>query len=220
MEEKSFSMNEAISFGWETMKTNIGFFIGLLIIAFLIEHIPDWIAGYAHKQGLGFIGYILNVTAVVLALVVQLGKIKISLKFCKGIKGEFDDLLSSFDLLINFIAASLLYLFIIMAGLILLIVPGVILGLKFSLYPYLMIEKGLGPIESLKASAIATDGAKMDLFLFGLMLMLINLAGFLFFVIGLFATIPTSMVAYAYVYRKLALRADIAGQAAYPNPEI
>ena len=65
------------------------------------------------------------------------------------------------------------------------------------------IEKGLGPVEALKASSSTTMGAKWDLFLFGLLLGLINLAGFLCLVVGLFATIPTSMVAYAYVYREL-----------------
>ncbi len=49
-------------------------------------------------------------------------------------------------------------------------------------------------------------GAKWDLFLFGLLLGLINFVGALVFLIGLFATIPTTMVAYAYVYRHLAGR--------------
>jgi uncharacterized membrane protein len=213
-------MNEAISFGWDTMKSNIGFFVGLIIIAVLIKNIPVWIGDYAEKQGLIFMSIILHGAAVILSLVVELGKIKISLKFCKGIKGEFDDLLSSFDLLINFIAAAVIYMLIILGGLILLVVPGIIWGIKFSLFPYFMVEKELGPVESLKASAIATDGAKTDLFLFGLLLMLINAAGLLFFFIGLFVTIPTTMVAYAYVYRKLALRTELLNQHMYPNPEI
>jgi uncharacterized membrane protein len=213
-------MSEAISFGWATMKKNIGFFIGLLIIAALIKNVPAWIGDYAKDQGLIFASTILNGAAIILALVVELGKIKISLKFCKGIKGEFDDLLSSFDLLINFAGAAVIYILMIIGGLLLLIVPGVIWGIKFSLFPYFMVEKNLGPIESLKASARATDGAKMDLATFGLLLGLINVAGFLFFIIGLFATLPTSMVAYAYVYRKLALRADVLNQSIYSNPEI
>ena len=111
MEEKSFSMSEALSFGWETMKKNIGFFIGLLIIAFLIKELPGIIGDYATKQGLAFIGIILYAVGLILNFVVKLGLTKISLKFCDGIKGEFDDLLSSFDLLINFIGAAVVYIF-------------------------------------------------------------------------------------------------------------
>jgi uncharacterized membrane protein len=74
---------------------------------------------------------------------------------------------------------------------------------KFSLFPYFIVDRRLGPIEALKASGIATMGAKVDLFLFGLLLSLINIAGFLCLIVGLFATIPTSLVAYAYVFRQL-----------------
>ena len=61
----------------------------------------------------------------------------------------------------------------------------------------------MGPIEALKASSRATMGSKWDLFLFGLLLGLMNFAGVLLFLVGLFVTIPISMVACAYVYRRL-----------------
>lgn len=202
MSEERFKMGEAVKFGWETMKENIVFFIPLLIVAFLIENVPGAIAHYAGAE-FSFISYALLLTGWLLGFVVQMGLIKISLKFCDNIKGKFDDLLSSFDILLPFIASAILYGLIVIGGTLLLIVPGVIWGVKFSLYPYFIVEKNLGPIEALKASSRATMGAKWDLFVFWLLLGLINLAGALVFLVGLFVTIPTSMVAYAYVYRKL-----------------
>jgi uncharacterized membrane protein len=199
---RRFSMSEAISFGWDTMKANIGFFIGLLIVAFLIENIPGTLGRYA-RGDFPLIGALLTLAGVILGFVVQMGLIRVSLKFCDGERGKLDDLLSSFDLLLNFIAGGILYALIVMAGFILLIVPGVIWAVKFSLFPYFIVDNRLGPIEALKASGIATTDAKFDLFLFGLLLSLINLAGFLCLVVGLFATIPTSLVAYAYVFRHL-----------------
>jgi uncharacterized membrane protein len=203
MAESRFQMGEAIRFGWDTMKDNIGFFIAVLIIAFLIENIPGTIAGYAGED-FPLISLVLHLTGLILSFVVQMGLVKISLQFCDGIKGKIDDLLSSFDILLQFIAASFIYTLIILGGFLLLFVPGIIWGIQFSLYPYFVVEKRLGPVEALKASSKATKGAKWDLFLFGLILGLINLAGLLVFLVGLFATIPTSMVAYAYVYRRLA----------------
>jgi len=47
------------------------------------------------------------------------------------------------------------------------------------------------------------------LFLFDLLLTLINLLGALCLLIGLFATIPTTMVAIAFVYRKLLAQTEI-----------
>ncbi|GBE04373.1 MAG TPA: hypothetical protein ENH45_01250 [Nitrospirae bacterium] len=202
MAEKRFGMGEAIRFGWETMKENIWFFIPLLIIAFLIKSVPGAIAEYAGSE-FPVISTVLWLSGLLLGYVVDMGLVKISLQFCDGVKGKFDDLLSSFDILIPFIVASILYGLIIFGGFLLLVVPSIIWGIQFSLYPYFIVEKKLGPIEALKASSRATMGAKWDLFLFGLLLGLINFAGMLVFLVGLFATIPTSMVAYAYVYRRL-----------------
>lgn len=220
MKEDIFSYNEAINFGWETMKKNIRFFVILLLIALLIVELPGIIGKLADKQGLPFIGIILTIAGVVLNFVVKLGFIKVSLKFCDRIKSNFDELLSSFDLLINYIGATVLYVLIIIGGLILFIVPGCIWAVKFNLYSYFMVEKGLGPVDSLKASALATEGAKWDLATFGVLMLLINIAGFLCFVVGLFATIPTTMLSYAYVYKKLAARAALLNGSMPLNPEI
>lgn len=203
MSEQKFKMGEAVRFGWDTMKENIGFFIALLIIAFLIKTVPGAIAQYAGAE-FPIIYYILLLTGWLLGFIVDMGLIKISLQFCDNIKGKLDDLLSSFDILLPFIAASILYGLIIFGGTLLFIVPGIIWGIKFSLYPYFIVEKRLGPIEALKASSRATMGAKWDLLLFWMLLGLINVAGFAVLVVGLFATIPTSIVAFAYVYRRLA----------------
>jgi uncharacterized membrane protein len=203
MNTNSFSMGEAIGFGWDTMKTNIGFFIGLLIVAFIAENIPGILGGLV-ENNLPVISVIFYVGGFILSLVIQLGLIKISLQFCDSIKGKIADLFSTFDLIIKYVAASLLYFLIILGGFILLIIPGIIWGVKFMMYPYFIVDQGLGPIEALKASARATDGVKWYLWLFGLLLGLINIAGVLVLGVGLFVSIPISMVAFAYVFRELA----------------
>jgi len=195
-------MADAVRFGWETVKGNLGFFIVLLLVASLIQNLPGIIGRFAEKFPL--ISLTLFLAGWFLGFVVQMGLIKVSLKFCDGTKGKLDDLLSSFDLLFKFIGGTFLYGLIIMAGFVLLVVPGIIWAVKFSLTPYFIVDRNLGPIEALKASSKATKGAKWDLFLFGLLLGLINLAGALAFVVGLFVTMPVTMLAYAHAYRTLA----------------
>ena len=58
-------------------------------------------------------------------------------------------------------------------------------------------------MDSLKKSSVLTSGIKMNLFLFALLLVVINIAGALALIIGLFATIPTTIMATVFVYRKL-----------------
>ncbi len=212
------SMGEAIRFGWDTMKNNIGFFIGLLIVAFLIENIPGIISRFVAGD-FPLVAGLLSLAGLLLGLVVQMGLLKVSIKFCDGVKGQLDDLLSSFHLILNFIAGALLYGLIVLGGTILFIVPGIIWGIKFSLFPYFIVDSELGPLEAIKASGKATDGAKWDLFLFGGLLGLINIAGALVFLVGLFATIPLSMVAYAYVYRSLAGSGSVARPAPAGGPK-
>ena len=58
-----------------------------------------------------------------------------------------------------------------------------------------------------------------DLFLFGLLLDLINLLGAICLLIGLFATFPTAMVAMAFVYRKLLVQIEITQLPESPTEE-
>lgn len=137
-----------------------------------------------------------------------MGVIKISLKFCDGQKPKIDDIFSCAHLFFKYLIASIFYNLIIFAGFILLIIPGIIWSLKYWFYDYFIVDKELGPMQSLKASAMITKGARWQFFVFTCLLVLINLAGLLCFVVGLFATIPTSLVAAAHVYRQLLARTE------------
>jgi uncharacterized membrane protein len=93
-------------------------------------------------------------------------------------------------------------------GLVLLIVPGIILAIKYVFYDYLIIDKELGPLEALRESSRITGGVKWQLFIFMLLVFLINFAGILFFGVGLLLTIPATTIATAYVYRRLLARVE------------
>ncbi len=96
-----------------------------------------------------------------------------------------------------------------MVGLILLIIPGIIWAIQFCFYDYLIVDRGFGPVDALKKSSEITKGVKLDLFVFGMLLGIINLLGFICLVVGLFVTIPTTMVAMAFVYRKLLAQTEL-----------
>ncbi len=88
-------------------------------------------------------------------------------------------------------------------GFILLVVPGLIWTYKYMFTGFLIVDKGLRPVEALRQSGVLTQGAKMDLCVFSLLLGAINVLGALALLVGLLWTIPTSIVATAYVYRRL-----------------
>lgn len=209
MATKKFSKGEAIRFGWNTMKNNLGFFIGLLIIAGLITIIL-YVLQLLMEKDAPDLSLILSIVSVVLGVIIEMGMIKIALEFTDNSKAKLGDLFSCIPLLPKYMVASILYGLIVLGGMILLIIPAIIWGIKFHFFSYFIIDKGEGPIEALKRSSSITKGAKWDLFLFGLLIIGINILGLLALVIGLFATIPTSMVAIAFVYRKLSAQAEVA----------
>ncbi len=199
---QKFSRGEAIRFGWETMKNNLGFFIVILITGGLIYFVPDIIEGLLSAKD-SIILTTIGIASWVLSVVILMGLIKISLKFCDNEKTEFTDLFCCFPLFFKYLFGSTLYRLTVLVGMILLIIPGIIWAIKFQFYGYFIVDKGLGPIEALKRSSEITKGAKWDLFVFNSLLLLINLLGAICLFIGLFATIPTTIIATAFVYRRL-----------------
>jgi len=201
MSTKKFSIKEALSFGWGIMKSNFWFFVGLLLIIWSISLIYSLVNNQIKEQSV--LSIIVGLAFFVLNIIVTMGAIKIALKFHDGQKGKIADLFSCFYLFFKYVLGSVIYGLIVLAGLILLIIPGIIWAIKFQFFGYFIVDKELGPIESLKQSAKITKDAKWTLFLFGLLSGLINFLGALLLLVGLFATIPTTMMAKAFVYRKL-----------------
>ena len=69
-----------------------------------------------------------------------------------------------------FLGMSILALLGVMLGFFLLIVPGIIIMVRWAAANGFVISKGLGPVEALKASWKATDGHSWSIFLAGLVL--------------------------------------------------
>jgi len=103
----------------------------------------------------------------------------------------------------SYILARILYVLIVLIGTVFLVVPGVIAALMFFYTGYIVVDKGTGPLEALKQSHAITDGAKWDLFLFSLALLVVNFIGAMVVIVGLLVSVPVSLMASVYVYRRL-----------------
>ncbi len=202
--EKSqkFSKTEAIKFGWNIAKRELRFFFGLTVILILVNFIQNVLAKDAKNLSFLFsLAFLILIFLV--GLILQLGLIKISLNFVDNKKSRLIDLFTTHRPVFKFLTTSILYGFIVFAGFILLVIPGIIWAVKFQFFSYLIVDKEMGPIEALKKSSQITKGVKLNLLVFSLLLAGINILGVLALGIGLILTIPITMIATAYVYRKL-----------------
>lgn len=202
MQDRTFSIEQSISFGWDRMKKHIGFFIILLIgvggLSFFSELILRFI-----PENQAVIGLFFSITYIVVSLVIHMGLIKVALRITDENRADFNDMFSTLPLTGKLFISAILYALIVIVGCFLLIIPGIIWAIQFWFFDYFIVDRNMGPIEALKKSSEMTRGNKMNIFLLFILLALINAGGVLCLGIGLFATIPTAMTARAYVYRVL-----------------
>jgi len=201
MATQTFSKNEAINFGWDTVRNNLGYFIGLGLVIMATGVAPLAIKFVGKISPI--LSYFMDGVFFVLYLVIQVEIIKIALRFCENNNDRTFDFFSYVRACCNYFLGSILFGLITIVGIMLLIVPGVIWGVRFQFFSYLIVDKKMGAIDALKKSYAITKGATWELSLFGALLVVINFLGFLCLGIGLFVTIPMTMIATAYVYRKL-----------------
>jgi len=218
MEKKNFSNKEAIKYGWGIMKANLWYFVGIIIVAGLIVGIPSNIANNLNKPDPCLLGFIFNIIAGVARVIISIGLIKIALIFLNKEKPEFKELFNFKGSFWRFVGGSILYGLIVAAGFILLIVPGIYWAIKYQWFGYCIVGQKLGQVQALKKSAQMTDTVKWQLLGFGFVVLGINILGFLCLFIGLFATIPTTLLAIVFVYRKLLNQTESA-QATIPAPQ-
>ncbi len=75
--------------------------------------------------------------------------------------------------------------------------------IKIQFFPYFIISKEMGAIEALKKSYEITEGQSLNLVLFFITLIMINLVGLIPLGLGLVFTIPFSLVATGVMFTAL-----------------
>lgn len=219
MEDKQFfgEFGESLRFGWYTMKTNFWFFFGIIIVMAILSGFMEGLINNVPRMVivLGFINWVVSV-------LFRMAFTKIFLSFVDTQEADFNAVLSCVSMFFSYVAGSILYLLIIMGGpavfiglaavtkqpvfavgAVGFIIPGCIWAIKYSFYGFLIIDEELGPIEALQTSADMTEGIKWDLLGFNFVIGAVTILGVLPLGLGLFATIPTAGVAYAYAYRNI-----------------
>ncbi|MCP4147121.1 MAG: hypothetical protein GY757_05165 [bacterium] len=202
MTDQKFSIEKALRFGLETFQKDALFLVGLVFFVMLVNLSPYLVETYAMDKVGDYLTPI-KIIAWFFQVLTSMGMIKICLKYVDKQETEAMDLFSCTSFFFNYLLASLVYLGVVVLGTVLFIIPGIILGLRFQFYDYLIIDKNLGIKEAFSGSEKLTTHAMGDLFRFIVLLIAINLIGLFLFGVGLLITAPISTLAMAHVYRQL-----------------
>ena len=201
-----FSPGDAIRFGWETFKGRPWFFIGAVAILLLasiainiVSNAIDSATGGSLEEP-SIAGSIVNYGLTVL---LNMGAIAIFLAaYDSPDRVQFSALWHPQPYW-KFLGASLLASLAVAVGLFLLIVPGLIAMVLFMFSMFLVIDRGLSPIDALKESMEMTKGNRWPLFGLILLMALILFVGILALGVGLVVAAPIVGLAYTYAYRFL-----------------
>jgi uncharacterized membrane protein len=200
--KSSFSISEALSWGFETFKKNWQFLVIFFILVILADFIPSWLHDLA-RRSFPDSSFIFSILSFVVDVITSIGIIVVTLKFVDRKKPEIEDLYQHYSYFLNYILSSIIYCLIIIAGLILFIIPGIYWAVKYQFYKFYIVDKNMGPWEAIKASGRLTRGNKWKLLWMDIVFALISLLGIIALGIGILVAMPIISLASAKVYRKL-----------------
>ncbi len=219
MKNRNFSIGDALRFGWGTTKNHIVYFLSVMIILFVVTAVFGFVE---EMLGQGWLSNIVSVLNWLVQIILGLVMTRIVLEFLDGNnKPLWNDISKSFDVFWRYLGGTVLTSVIVMIGFMLFIIPGIYFAIRFQFVSYLIVDKGLLPLDALKKSSEMTKGIKIDLLLLLVVFFAINLLGVLLFFVGLLVTVPITMVALGYVYRKILGQApQLATDNLPANPEV
>ncbi|MEM1312129.1 MAG: DUF975 family protein [Patescibacteria group bacterium] len=235
MSNKNFNLSGTISNSWEIFTKNIGFFIVyFLISAFislvstrssslvsLIFSILSMIISYGFTYSL--VKMVRNksvtikdlwypkvniISGIAVGFILTPLFILVNIVFIAlpALIIGFDNIQTNTVDQSNFYLGNLILL---LAIAILAVLINLVISIRFSFVVQFIVDKDLGPLNSIKASWTATKGKFTRLLLFYLQLLGLNILGLLALGIGLLITIPLTNIAVTYAYKELADDAEI-----------
>lgn len=203
-------VGSSYSIGWELMKK---FFLELLLLGVISMaiQIPVQLMMRSFEIDLSAGTILLGIIGIVLSIVVGIpisyGIDYINLKLVRGEKFDVGDLFIGFkENYLNVVLSGILAGAIIIAGMILLIIPGIIFSVKLAFVPYLVMDKKLDAVEAVKTSWDMTTGHSGTIFLMGLLAIPIFILGFVLLIVGIFPAMIWVTAAFAAMYHAVDLR--------------
>jgi len=204
-----FSIKESIKQGWEVFKNNKGLWVATLaVFVLMILSGPKQEFRYLNGMMLSYPSFgLIGIIACIALLVSKIGYTKLALKILDGESFEWPKALevtfNTHKVFWKYIGVSILYGLMTVLGFVLFIIPGFIFLAKYSMAAFLVIDNGSRPWAAMKESAALTKGSKWRILGLLLVTTIINILGAVALGIGLFITIPVTLIAYLHVYRKL-----------------
>ncbi|HOZ03130.1 MAG TPA: hypothetical protein PKX78_01395 [Candidatus Woesebacteria bacterium] len=200
---------ELLTEAWEIFRPKWTKILSVLVVVFLImiagEKSLDLVSESSGEKSL--ITFAFEVIFVVVQAFISAGLVFSVLKMIRNQDFGWTDLFSQANRFLVYLYAAIKLSIMIVVGLILLIIPGLYISLKYWPVMYLIIDRNdLEVKEAFKLSAQMTEGIKWQILAVELVIGALNVGAAMLFWVGLIITIPMSYLAGAILYDKLLVR--------------
>lgn len=189
MHKHNFSIKELLQFGWSKTKENYWYILQVLIISALV---------YGASRYLGVI-------SVLVSFCVGISVTTVALLLVQGHQATLSDLFkkySGYKIFLNYAIVSLVCWILTVLGLFLFIIPGLFFIVKLQFAKILVIDKELSAMDAIKTSWRMTEGNFWGILGYILTIVIVNIIGALLLGLGLFVTVPATMLASVKLYKK------------------
>ena len=195
-----FTIGDAVTYSWNACWQNLGpvMLVSLIVLAGngLVAVLGAAFSGAAMGYAFGLFGILIN-------LLLVFGLLRAALSVVEGRPVALAEAFRP-DGFGPFLLASVVFLLGVYVGIRLWVVPGLLFGVVFQFYGFVVAEHpDVGPVVALRRAAALTKGVRVRLFGLAAVLAFLNLAGVMLCFLGLVVTYALSAVALAYVYRLL-----------------
>jgi len=204
---RHFSIKESLKFGWQHFKKRVWFFVAVVATVAFIGWLPDELRSRLPESAVAS-KWFYRIIGILVTTYVSAGFLRIILDVIEDKQAKYSDIFKNYKYIFNYWLAEFIAGAATVVGLVLFIVPGIILAIKFQFADYFVVDKNQNAIQALKSSWRITSGIKWNLFLFGLTLIGINILGMLALGVGALVTYPVTMIAQAHVYKLLTAKVN------------
>lgn len=197
-------VGDIIRYGWENSKKYMVHFLLWFAIYCVVQIISNTF-GYSEEMGkTSLINLIISFVTSLATLRLGFGFVNLSLHIIRETKIQATDVFVDMYSTLKYIWAYIIIVLATMLWLILFIVPGLIVSIKLSMVPYLMLDKKLWAIDAIKTSWNMTNWYFRKIVGLNIVGGLINILWALALFVWLLRTVPLLIIANAYLYADIA----------------
>jgi hypothetical protein len=208
VKDDTISIRQAFKIAAPILKKRFGLFTAVLLTIFGAWVALEIVVISGQRFGI-LLWAAAHVAFLIFAAGVEVGFLQICLALCDGRKPTFADAFTQLTLGPKFLAGQMLYLLMIVIGLLLLVVPGIYLGVRYALFGFCLATGETNIMRSFQHSSILSTGSEICLLWVFVFLLVLNVLGASLLGLGLFITVPLSVLMMTTVYRQLSTRSRI-----------